>query len=271
MSWESELASALRAAARARTVILSHYAAWEPVTDAPASITTEADRAAQDAIIESLQVDWPDDAVRAEESTPALTRRRREGPRMWIIDPIDGTRGFAQKNGEFSVMIALAVDGDAVLGVVDEPALQRTTYACRGGGCWARDAAAEPRRVSVSSTDSLANLTLIQSHSKPGRGPTPAVQRLTPRRVVETYSAGVKLARVARGEADVYVCDYSVMNDWDIAAGHALVVEAGGRVTTAEGQALRFGRDDPRQFGGMIASNGRIHDAVVARIAMKSQ
>jgi 3'(2'), 5'-bisphosphate nucleotidase len=105
---------------------------------------------------------------------------------------------------------------------------------------------------------------------KPGRGPSAAVSKLSPSAVLETYSAGIKLAQVARGEADVYVCDYDAMNDWDIAAGHILVTEAGGRVTTSDERLFEFGRPDPIQTGGLVASNGSVHDAVIARLSPAS-
>ncbi len=122
-----------------------------------------------------------------------------------MVDPIDGTRGFARKNGEFSVMIALLEDGRITVGVVLEPATARLTYAVRGGGCWRQDGDAAPTACHVTAVRDLSAATLTQSRSKPGAGPSPLVQALAPARVRETYSAGIKLARVARGEADDYV------------------------------------------------------------------
>lgn len=264
MTFDRELECALSAAALASRVILEQYAERTAIADAPVTISTSADLAAQDAIIGELVRAFPDDAFRAEESTALLKSCRRDGPRLWIIDPIDGTRGFAKKNDQFSVMIALVVDGVPVVGVVEEPALRRITYAQRDAGCWRRDGESAPVQVNVSATTDLEALTLTQSHTKPGRPPTVAVTRLKPKRVIETYSAGIKLAQVARGEADLYVCEYDAMNDWDIAAGYVLVAEAGGRVTTADGRDLIFGRPDPLQRGGLVTTNGAIHDSIVA-------
>lgn len=267
MAFDVELSAARAAADRAGRVILELYARWSALADAPASISTQADRDSQESILNSLIETFPEDAFRAEEATPTLASCQRSGPRLWIIDPIDGTRGFATKNGEFSVMIALVENGVAVVGVVAEPAARRTTFAVRGGGCWVCDRDETARRVHVSGPTDPARLTLTQSHTKPGRGPTEAVRLLSPATVLETYSAGIKLAQVARGEADLYVCEYPAMNDWDIAAGAALVNEAGGRVTTAQGQELVFGRADPLQKGGLIGSNGLVHDLAVSRLA----
>jgi 3'(2'), 5'-bisphosphate nucleotidase len=266
MAYEVEIRAAIGAAHEAARVVMDQYAALSPIHDAPASISTSADRAAQESILASLAATFPNDAYRAEEATPRLAALPHTGPRIWIVDPIDGTRGFARKNGEFSIMIALVEDGVAVVGVVHEPAKKRLTYAIRGDGCWLRDGQTTSERAQVSASACLNRLTLTQSHSNPKRPPPAAVRLLEPQKVLETYSAGIKLAQVARGEADLYVCDYDAMNDWDIAAGLVLVEEAGGRVTTRDGQPMKFGRTSPIQTGGLLATNGRIHDAVVAKL-----
>lgn len=182
---------------------------------------------------------------------------------MWIIDPIDGTRGFVTKNGEFSVMIALCVDGVPVVGVVAEPAKNIVTWATQGGGCWQSKSNGETRRVLATTTAELSQSTVILSHMKPGKEPPRQLQLLKPLKVIETYSAGVKLARVADGTADLYVCDYMAMNDWDLAAGHILVTEAGGQVSNLQGEPRIYGRESPKQLGGLLATNGRLHDAAI--------
>src|SRR5687768_8699826 len=107
MPYERELQTALEAAERAGAVILDLYQRFEAIADAPASITTAADRESQEVILRHLRDAFPSDAFRAEEATPTLADLPRAGPRLWVVDPIDGTRGFARKNGEFSVMVAL--------------------------------------------------------------------------------------------------------------------------------------------------------------------
>src|SRR5262249_22517959 len=107
MPYEPELQAALDAVESARPAILDAYAGFEPIPDAAASITLPIDRQTQDVLLRHLAARFPDDAFCAEEETPALAGLAGPGsgrPRMWIIDPIDGTRGFAMKNGEFSVM-----------------------------------------------------------------------------------------------------------------------------------------------------------------------
>jgi 3'-phosphoadenosine 5'-phosphosulfate (PAPS) 3'-phosphatase len=114
----------------------------------------------------------------------------------------------------------------------------------------------------VTTTAELSTAALTQSRSKPGQTSEP-VQRLKPGRVVETYSAGIKLALVARGEADLYVNTYARFHDWDIAAGHILVEEAGGTVTGLHGEELRYGIEGAWQRDGLLATNGVLHEAAV--------
>lgn len=263
MPYDQDLALARHAAHLAATHIRQLYEAFTAIPDARADITTQADRDAQEIILTAIREKFPDDALCAEEATPTLEGAPRQGERVWVVDPIDGTRGFAQKNGEFSVMIALVEDGRAVVGVVLEPATWRWTYATKGGGCWRVDGEhGTPVRCHVTPTDDPTRATLTQSRSKPGVV-SQQVQRLRPAHVIETHSAGVKLAKVARGEADLYVNHYPNFNDWDIAAGHVLVEEAGGQVTGVRGQAIRYAKETPAQRYGLLATNGVLHEAAL--------
>lgn len=263
MPYEKELAIALDSARKAAGRILEIYETFVAIPDARADISTQADRDSQELILQALRQHFPADALCAEEATPTLADAPKAGRRVWVVDPIDGTRGFAQKNGEFSIMVALVEDGRVVVGVVDEPATKRLTYATRGGGCWRLDGGGKPVRCEVTTTSDLASLTLTQSRSKPGVV-SKQVQALKPARVVETHSAGVKLAKVARGEADLYVNHYPNFHDWDIAAGHVLVEEAGGKVAGLRGQPVVYGRGAADQRHGMLASNAAIFEQVLA-------
>jgi 3'(2'), 5'-bisphosphate nucleotidase len=267
MPYEAELRAALDAAAQASTVIMDQYARFEAIADAPASITTAADRESQEVILRHLTKAFPNDAFRAEESTPTLVGLEHSGARIWIIDPIDGTRGFARKNGEFSVMVGFVHNGEPVVGVVLEPASQRCTYATRGAGCWRMDGSDKPVPVRVTTMSVLAESVLVQSRTDPAKGKSRPERWLKPKHVVETYSAGIKMARVARGDADVYVSTYFVMKDWDLAAGHALVEEAGGKLSNLQGKALRYGDGGPGHQGGLIASNGALHELALSAMS----
>lgn len=265
MSFEKELQVALDAARKAGDLIRKAYDAFIPIPNAPANISTATDRDSQELILQQLQEAFPDDALCAEESTPTLSSAKRSGSRIWIVDPIDGTRGFAMKNGEFSVMIGLLVEGFLAVGVVLEPVFNRVTYATAGKGCWVQSGSGEAKRCRVSTTTDLRAAALVQSHSKPNIKSAP-VKAIQPAKVLEMYSAGVKLALVARGEADLYVNTYSRFADWDICAGHLLVTEAGGEVTTLAGNAIRYCQANHAQEGGLLATNGRIHQDAVGTL-----
>jgi 3'(2'), 5'-bisphosphate nucleotidase len=269
MQYERELEAALEASRRAGRVILDMYARFRAIPDAPADISTEADRRSQETILDHLHRAFPADALCAEESTPAFAAVPVIGPRMWIVDPIDGTRGFARKNGEFSVMVGFVADGISTVGVVLEPALERLTYAVRDAGCWRRDSETEAAVVCrVSSTTDLSSATLIQSRSHKDGPPSRPLEALKPASVVAAYSAGIKLARVARGEADLYLNTYPAFRDWDACAGHVLVDEAGGRMTGLGGQEILYGRPGARHEVGLLATNGLLHAPALAALTV---
>jgi 3'(2'), 5'-bisphosphate nucleotidase len=266
MAYERELEAALEAVRQAGQGILEAYRDFQAIPNARADITTEADRQAQEVVLTHLRRIFPGDALCAEEQTPALAGAPSTGRRLWVIDPIDGTRGFARKNGEFSVMVGFIEDGHIAVGVVMEPAKERCTYAVRGGGCWRRDGGSEPARCRVSTTAEMSAATMVQSHSKNPAEPSRMAQAVRPGRVVETYSAGIKLAMVARGEVDLYVNDYTAFHDWDICAGHILVEEAGGTVTGLHGQQLHYGTPGAWQRLGLLGSNGLVHAEALERL-----
>jgi 3'(2'), 5'-bisphosphate nucleotidase len=270
MPYQKELQAALEAADLAGRVILEHYARFRSVDNPPAEISTQADRDSQEIILSHLHQAFSHDALCAEETTPTLAAAPRSGPRLWVVDPIDGTRGFAVKNGEFSVMLGFVDHGVIMVGVVSEPASNRLTYAVRGGGCWRRDGAA-PAAVpcKVTATAELARATLTQSRSHKSGPPSPELVALKPANILSTYSAGIKMGQVARGEADLYLNTYPKFHDWDICAGHILVEEAGGKATGLGGQELRYGLPGAPQTNGLLASNGRLHAAALAAIAAK--
>jgi 3'(2'), 5'-bisphosphate nucleotidase len=247
---------------------MEEYARFEIIRNAPADISTEADRLSQRVILEHLHTAFPNDALCAEETMELLSHVPQTGSRVWIVDPIDGTRGFARKNDEFSIMIALVEEGQIALGVVFEPAKGRLTYATQGGGCWKRDSeGTQPEPCCVTTVTDLTKATLVQSHSRNLEKPSFLVKALQPARVVETYSAGIKLAMVARGDADIYLNTYSAFHDWDICAGHILVNEAGGKVTGLGGQELHYGLPGAWQRYGVLATNGRLHDSALLALA----
>jgi 3'(2'), 5'-bisphosphate nucleotidase len=269
MPYDAELRAALEAVDKAQPAILEAYAEFVPIPNAAASISLPVDRQTQEMLLQHLSAAFPDDAFCAEEATPTLERLAGPDsgrPRVWIIDPIDGTRGFAMKNGEFSVMVGLIDHGQVVAGVVLEPVRRRLTYATRGGGCWRRDRDGRLERCHVTGTDSLPGAVLTVSRSSTGPKRSPQVDALGDVRLLPAYSAGLKLALVARGEADLYLNVYPNFNDWDVCAGQVLVEEAGGKVCGLAGQVIHYGGGRDQQRDGLLASNGRVHEATLTAL-----
>jgi 3'(2'), 5'-bisphosphate nucleotidase len=265
VTWQSELVVALEACEKARRLLDEAYARFEAITDAKADIKLDSDVAAQEIILQHLNRVFPYDSFLAEEDTPTLAeikKQKRDAGRLWIIDPVDGTRGFARKNGEFSVMVGLLAGPDVVVGVVMEPATKRLTYATRDGGCWRRDGDQSPIRCQVTTISELRQSTVVVSHLKPGSTTERQVKNLGTAKIKETYSAGVKLAIVARGEAEMYFNYYANFHDWDVCAGQILVEEAGGQVTVLNGERVAYGGTGPVR-DGLLASNGAIHAATL--------
>lgn len=266
MSFARELQEALAAADAAARFVAAEYLTFVAIPNAPAHISTHADKGAQDIILTHLRAAFPEDGMCAEEATESLKGVPTGRDRVWVVDPIDGTKGFAIKNGEFSVMIGLTVGGESVVGVVSEPSTNRVTYAAKGQGCFTRVGDEPPTRCLVTTVATLADATITQSHAKPGK-PKPVVVKLQPGKVIETYSAGIKLAQVARGVCDLYVNDYPEFHDWDVCAGHVLVTEAGGMVSEFNGGPVQYGRVGAKRKGGLVATNGLLHDATLAKLA----
>ena len=206
------------------------------------SPVTDADERAEAVILERLAALTPDIPVISEEQA-AAGRAPRATERFWLVDPLDGTKEFIARNGEFTVNIALIESGRPTLGVVAAPALERVFSGARGLGAHVEDDAGR-RRVACRAAPA-EGLTLVASRS---HGDEQAMARwlagwLAGRTVSANTSAGssLKFCLVATGAADVYPRLGRTM-EWDTAAGHAVLAAAGGRVATLDGRELTYGK-----------------------------
>ncbi len=265
-AYSIELKAAIQAASLASELILKAYEVREADPKALASITTQTDLASQEVILGYLMGEFPHDAFAAEEDTRSIHEARRQGDRLWVIDPIDGTRGFAKKNGEFSVMIGFCHKGRVVAGVVSEPALGRHTYAQLGQGCWTQSGNGTETRCLAKDTASISKAIFARSHTQNPTEPGALAGRLGVSHFLESYSAGVKLAQVARGEVDIYLNDYPTYRDWDLCAGVILVTEAGGFATDSLGNPLAFGDLGNLQDKGLVSSGPGIHAEIIRKL-----
>lgn len=226
---------------QAGAVIMEIYATdFEVRGKEDASPVTEADEKAEALILPALAELTPEIPVIAEESV-AAGRVPAIAERFWLVDPLDGTREFIRRNGEFTVNVGLVEHGQPVLGVVFAPALNRLFAGATGGGAFVeRDGVRQ--QISVRHPPD-EGLTIVASRS---HGDPAALEAfLQGRRVAHLRNAGssLKLCLVAAGEADLYPRLGRTM-EWDIAAGHAVLAAAGGRITQVDGQPLTYGKPD---------------------------
>ena len=203
-----------------------------------ASPVTEADEKAEALIVPALEQLAPGIPIVAEEAV-AAGKVPTVADWFWLVDPLDGTKEFISRNGEFTVNIALVHAGVPVLGVVLAPALGRLFAGVRGRGAWLEDEAG--RREIHSRAVPEAGLTVVASRS---HGDAAALDAfLSGRKVAALANAGssLKLCLVAAAEADLYPRLGRTM-EWDIAAGHAVLLAAGGSVKDLQGAPLRYGK-----------------------------
>lgn len=202
------------------------------------SPVTEADRRAEAVILPALATLAPHIPVISEETSGEGTQAPA-GDRFWLVDPLDGTKEFIQRNGEFTVNIALIEGNRPVLGVVYAPALARLYAGVAGSAAFAEDA--NGRRPIACRPPPADGLTVVASRS---HGDTEQLDRfLAGFKIAGRTNAGssLKFCLVAAGEADLYPRFGRTM-EWDTAAGHAVLAAAGGRVTTVDGKELLYGK-----------------------------
>jgi myo-inositol-1(or 4)-monophosphatase len=213
---------------------------------------TQADLEADTALKKLLRDPFPAYGWLSEET--ADNDDRLKCRRVWIVDPLDGTKEFINGIPEFAVAIALIEDGVPILGVTYNPIKREMFWGGRGVGCYLNT-----RRVRVTRTRTLARATVLASRSETARGEWQAFHGTM--KVRPTGSVAYKLAMVAAGKADA-TFTRSPKSEWDIASGAALVAAAGGTIADIKGHRLRFNQRNVK-LEGLIADNTLLHEALM--------
>jgi 3'(2'), 5'-bisphosphate nucleotidase len=261
-----ELQVASRLARQAGAVALDFHGGELKVELKPGNEpVTVADKQASDLIVSGLRQAFPDDVVISEENRD--DRRRLEAKRVWYVDPIDGTKDFIRGEDGFCVMIGLALDHRPALGVVFQPTSQRLYVAAPGSGAWVLPPDSEPVRLQASAIDNLAEVRLVASKSHRDATIDRIKTTLGISDELNIGSVGLKLAIIAAGERDLYVNPTSHCSSWDTCAPEAILAEAGGRLSDIHGEPLRYDTELVGHGRGLLASNGLLHDAAVAKLA----
>ncbi|NJD32882.1 MAG: 3'(2'),5'-bisphosphate nucleotidase CysQ [Gammaproteobacteria bacterium] len=252
------LTGVLDAVAAASTAILEVYASSHDVEyKADESPITRADRAAQDILAARLALLAPGIPMLSEEAEAAhdFEVRRRWGE-FWLVDPLDGTREFIGRNGEFTVNVALVREHEPVLGVVAAPALALTYYAARGHGAFRIQGHPQPEPIHV--RPAATPLVVVGSRSHRGDSLDGLLTRIGPHELRPMGSA-LKFCLVAEGSADFYP-RLGPTSEWDTAAAQAVLEIAGGAVTTLDGKPLRYNQRDTLLNPHFIAFGDRSRD-----------
>jgi len=258
----AELAAACAAARAAGEAAMRFYGSARAVEKEGGSPVTEADHAANRVIVGTLAAAFPGDAILSEESADPAARLGAH--RVWIVDPLDGTREFLAQNGEFAVMIGLAVGGRAVLGAVYQPADDVLFAAAEGQGATLTRAG---ETVALRcGAPGAGGLRLVGSRSHPDPLLARMQEALGISDVRPSGSVGVKCGLIARGERDLYVHPVPYLREWDTCAPEAILREAGGEVTDCRGGPLRYNKPDPRQPHGIVACGPGVLEGVLAAI-----
>ena len=267
---EKELEAAVGLARYASESILDHYsreiiAEQKLGVDAHYEPVTVADRAASRIIVEGLAAEFPDDGILSEEEADDLAVRLKK-KRVWIIDPIDGTAGFVKKDGDFGVQIGLAVDGEAVLGVVLLPFHKVLYRAVRGMGAFAEYFEDEAKELKASEITNFEKMTLAFSRNHPSKGIQAILDGFNFHNAVQRGSIGLKIGLIAERQADAYIHLSPRTKLWDTCAPQIILEEAGGVMTDLFGEKYRYDVEDLQNHSGIVATNGAAHESVIAHL-----
>jgi len=258
---DKELEVARRLAREAGSILMGFYKGdtkieWKGRDDP----VTAADHAANEMLVRELAKAFPNDAILSEEAPDDKARLNKD--RVWMVDPMDGTKQFIEKLDEFAVMIGLLVGGEPQIGVVYNPATDRMFYAAPGIGAFVEEKLTTKRlRVSDLADPTRMIAAMSRSHHSPT---VDAIrQRLGTTGEVRSGSVGLKLGLICEGQAHIYVHPGAKTNQWDTCGPEAILRAAGGRITDASGQPIEYNTDHVRNMNGIVATNGPVHDKVV--------
>ena len=226
---------------------------------------TLADRTANELIVEGLHRHFPDDGILAEESED--TARRLAKQRVWMVDPLDGTNGFIDGNGDFAVQIGLAVGGSAVLGVVYQPLTDLLYRAVLGQGTWIEPADYDAQPARVSDHTNLAEMRLAASRSHRSPRMDRVVHSLGVKHEVQRGSVGIKVGLIIEQQCDLYVHLSPRTKQWDTCAPQIILTEAGGTFSDLFGHSITYNAAEVQHRNGLVASNGVSHEQVIKTLA----
>lgn len=260
-----ELQFAMRIAREAGEIVKTFYQVPPTVRwKDPTEPVTEADKAVNAYLVKQIRQSFPGDGVLAEETKDDLARLAKR--RVWIVDPLDGTMEFIAHNGEFCIMIGLAIEGEAAVGVVYQPIDEKLYAAVKGGGAFVEEFG-DSTSLRVSRAVDIKRYRLVVSRSHRPAILDSIIARLGVQRERSIGSVGLKIGLIARGQADLYVHPNPGTREWDTCAPEIIVREAGGVMTDCWNRPLRYNQTDVYRRFGLLSSNGVRHAQLSALVA----
>jgi len=240
-----------------KPLTISAKAGDEPVSD--------ADIAANALIVARLTEAFPDDVILSEELPD--TGERLGQRRVWMVDPIDGTRDFIAGDSGFVVMIGLAIDGRPAAGAVAHPITGKVYMGAPGVGAWVEATPGDRVPIHTSLTASPPDIRLVASKSHRTSRVDAVKQALQITDEINVGSIGLKIGLVSEGSRDLYFYGGGRTKIWDTCGPEAILVGAGGRLTDVDGAPLVYDRPELYNRRGIVASNGPLHDFVITTVA----
>ncbi len=232
-----------------------HHSDFEIEKKDDSSPLTKADRVANDYIVEQLKRAYPEFGLLSEESKS--TNERLTKKHVWVVDPLDGTKEFIKRNGEFTVNIGLVENGTPVVGVISIPVSGESYFASKGNGSYRQDQSGNRVKNQSSMRSGFSEMVLVKSRSHGSEKLQNLITKYAFAEIVEKGSS-LKVCLIAEGKADVYF-RFGLTNEWDICAAQCVLIEAGGEMTDCYGNELHYNKQDTLNKNGFIASNKIAH------------
>ena len=192
-------------------------------------------------------------------------KSRTDSDKVWIVDPLDGTQDFVNKTGEFTVMIGLVENHVPIMGLVYWPTEKKLFFAERGLGAFCHDSEGWAK-ISVRGVEEITEpLALVSRHHLSDK----EKKMLDHLEIKNTANIGssLKVMEIASGRADIYLTSTNKMKQWDTAASHCIISEAGGKMTDISGNDLIYNTESVNHENGLLVTNGLIHEEVVSKIS----
>jgi 3'(2'), 5'-bisphosphate nucleotidase len=267
---EKELETAIKLAREASVAILEIYKTAFAVEKKSVNLyysepVTIADKTSSKIIVEGLAGVFSDDAILSEEEPDDIERRMTRS-RVWIIDPLDGTKGFVERKDDFAVQIGLAEKGNPMLGVVYYPVKDILYYAVKDSGSFMVENGGKAKRLQVSEITDFSEMTIAVSRSHRSQKMTRLNEHFGFKDEFRHGSVGLKVGFLARQIADIYIHLSPHTKFWDTAAPQIILEEAGGQLTDIFGEKIRYDLADVRNHNGIFSTNGLSHKKAVSHL-----